>query len=1806
MGRELGRISGPLLAENLLRNGNNLAFESKLLYLDVVNGYIGVNTDTPTRTLVINGKTNTTNLTVDTLATIANLEISTSQIQNVSGGITLSPNQSLNPTVNVPRLTTASFDITTNTISNSTINSNITLDPMGTGQLVVTTTNVDVRGSLHATGNITWDGAIVFGNDNTDNVTFSADVNSSIIPDVTNTNNIGSVGAEWRNLYSHNLSGNVVVSSTLTVGGINVLKTQGQTIYVSVNGNDSKTGTHLHDPYLTIKKALSVAVAGDKIVIFPGIYTEIFPLTVPQGVSVCGTSLRSVVVKPTDSTRFNDAFLLNGETTVSDLTVGNFYYNATNNTGYGFRLATNCIVTTRSPYIQNVTILNSTSTINFQAIIDGEYSTSTIVDIINGGDSLGVFADITDGSPGGVGGSGRGALVDGSVVNASSKEATILFNSVTMIVPDADGVTATNGARVEWLNSFTYFAYRGIYLLEGTLGFASLATKFGAEMRSISSSNIYGTYGAVADGVHTLGYLIGHNFGYIGSGLDSQNDYGLVEQANEIVAINGGKLYYDSVDQKGDYRIGDIFLVEQSTGKVSFNAQAINYTASGTITLEGAGGRTFIHAPAIEVGNIRIHDNNVDSQTGPVNILAYSGSTYLNTNVNVTGNTSVTGDTNIKGTLTQFGNEATDTVTIYDQLTQTVSPKLTNTYTLGKLTGTPKIWNTLYARLLNVDNTIQVSDNTLATTSTNTDLQLNAAGTGIVSILKSVDITNNLTVTGTSDLQAVGIVGTLDLPGAYTYTQTGAISRTGATSITGNITVNETNIVQFQDIKFDSNKITTTLANNDLTFTANGTGIVKVINSDVQVDNNLAVSLTGYFGTVSATTATANAYDIGSVYITGNTITTDTLNTNLILSANGTGIVNVADSATITNNLEVLGTSGLQAVGIVGTLDLPGLYTYTHVGDASRTGATSITGSITAGSAYIAQFQDIKFDSNKITTTLANNDLKFTANGTGIVKVVNSDVQIDNDLAVSLTGYFGTVGATTVTANAYDIGSVYITGNTITTDTTNTNLVLRATGTSIVNIADSATITNNLTVNGNSSLASVGIVGDLDLTGTPVAYTYTQTGDTSRTGNTNITGNITVNGVNIVQFPEVKFDSNKILTFNGNTDLKFTANGTGIVKIVNSDVQIDNDLAVSLTGYFGSAQVNTQVTSTELYVDSVYIVGNTITTTGTDTNLILSANGTGKINVATTDVTITNNLTVNGSSTLADVGITGTLSLPGAYTYAQTGNNSRTGNTGITGTLTVNPVGLTNPVIQFQNINITNNTIATTVTNSDLILKTAVTTDIIDGGAYSITIDNTVDGGNASVVNLQSISGGFSNLAYDNIINVVNTDVQINNNLNVNLTLNANSVITTNGIPAVDFNVGSLYIKNNISVVPTNTNLVLSAYTGKTVHLLTSDVSVLQNLTVAGPFTADGSSTLQAVTAVGTITQTGNIVQTGNTGITGTFGATGNISVTGPSSFLSVNNVKIDANVIGATTTNANLEFRANGTGGVVLERYLKFTNNTISNIFDSNNIDLAFNNLILAEDGQNLILESGDFYLADTLLDGDFSIKFVPNGTGNLRINSNKAFAIAYGNNSNRLLADLGEIRQNSTTKVYEGKSGAGNVSFTGIYDTDGNTYVTAGDTDNILRFGVNGTVKATVSSTNLFSDTLHADNVRISGTTIDNLVSSNDLILAPNGTGTVKFNNVSLAGNKITNNTNTALVFENTGTGYVKFEGTYGLVAPRGLTGQRANLPEIGETRYNTTVNYLEVYDGTNWIAAGGSSNVATLDEIQAELDLWSLVLG
>ena len=155
----IGRISGQLLKSNLLRSGENLAFETDLLYLDVVNSRIGVKTTAPTTDLDVNGSIRATTVQIDNQLNVGDLTIFDNVINSSSSTInfTASAGQA---TVYHAKLQIDDFQISGNTISTTVSNSPIELKPNGTGTVnIIANTNItgdlNVTGDINATGNVT-------------------------------------------------------------------------------------------------------------------------------------------------------------------------------------------------------------------------------------------------------------------------------------------------------------------------------------------------------------------------------------------------------------------------------------------------------------------------------------------------------------------------------------------------------------------------------------------------------------------------------------------------------------------------------------------------------------------------------------------------------------------------------------------------------------------------------------------------------------------------------------------------------------------------------------------------------------------------------------------------------------------------------------------------------------------------------------------------------------------------------------------------------------------------------------------------------------------------------------------------------------------------------------------------------------------------------------------------------------------------------------------------------------------------------------------------------------------------------------------------------------------------------------------------------------------------------------------------------------------------------------------------------------------------------------------------------------------
>ena len=76
--------------------------------------------------------------------------------------------------------------------------------------------------------------------------------------------------------------------------------------------------------------------------------------------------------------------------------------------------------------------------------------------------------------------------------------------------------------------------------------------------------------------------------------------------------------------------------------------------------------------------------------------------------------------------------------------------------------------------------------------------------------------------------------------------------------------------------------------------------------------------------------------------------------------------------------------------------------------------------------------------------------------------------------------------------------------------------------------------------------------------------------------------------------------------------------------------------------------------------------------------------------------------------------------------------------------------------------------------------------------------------------------------------------------------------------------------------------------------------------------------------------------------------------------------------------------------------------------------------------------------------------------------------------------------------------------------------------------------------------------------------------------------------------------------GQGYIKFDSTTGLVIPWGNTISRPPSPELGDTRWNTSDDQLETWNGTEWQRSAGTGEDVDANTINELLDLYTIVLG
>jgi len=367
----------------------------------------------------------------------------------------------------------------------------------------------------------------------------------------------------------------------------NLLNTSQNIIYVGKNGNDSNDGT-INNPFLTIKAAMIAAADGNiSVHVAPGTYTEDNPITIPANVALMGDNLRNVSVVP--QTPAADLFYVTNGCYVWGITIKNYTAN-----GFSYNPATPSQNVFVSPYIQNLTSStttgtavyidgNNVSSISTKAMIVGFF---TIINrggkgihIVNSGYSqlvniytiacdIGIEVEsggfcTLNGSDCSIGNYGLIADGTGPLQTSGTLESelygTFVLNSLTNGQPNVNTVVLIPGDP-------NYYTIDTILPNQPSAGKSTVVIQQVFTQSVAPGTNIeFYTRSSIIASAHT--------FEYVGAGTNPATalpQYGGIPiEANEVIATNGAVITFTSTDQKGNFKVGDGFTINQATGTIS-------------------------------------------------------------------------------------------------------------------------------------------------------------------------------------------------------------------------------------------------------------------------------------------------------------------------------------------------------------------------------------------------------------------------------------------------------------------------------------------------------------------------------------------------------------------------------------------------------------------------------------------------------------------------------------------------------------------------------------------------------------------------------------------------------------------------------------------------------------------------------------------------------------------------------------------------------------------------------------------------------------------------------------------------------------------------------------------------------------------------------------------------------------------------------------------------------------------------------------------------------------------------------------
>ena len=473
---------------------------------------------------------------------------------------------------------------------------------------------------------------------------------------------------------------------------------------------------------------------------------------------------------------------------------------------------------------------------------------------------------------------------------------------------------------------------------------------------------------------------------------------------------------------------------------------------------------------------------------------------------------------------------------------------------------------------------------------------------------------------------------------------------------------------------------------------------------DANLDvNNFAITTGVTNGDITVTPNGTGSIKLGAVKFVGTTMSSDD-STQITIAENiqTTGTLNVAGATT-------LGTSLALATGatVTGILDEDNMAT-----NSATQLATQQSIKAYVDSQVTAQDLDLAGDSGTGAVDLDSQSLTI-AGGTGLTSVAGSQT-VTLNIDATVATLTGSQTLTNKVLTSPTISSPTITGATTTTSLTTND---------ITSNGSNANITVNPQGTGTIELgANTNVTGNASVSGTLTTADITQTGNTTTVGNNSIQGVLTATSVT----------TNDITTNGSNADLNLEPQGTGAVVIganithtgtqtttgqMNVDnLRIDGNTISATSGGItlspAAAQnvtvsgTNVKLTAAEAnftLMEATTVRADTIQNDTSNGDISISTQGTGNINVNSLKI---NNLAdptgAQDAATKAYVdaqvlasGDTGDLTIDGS-TITAPSNADLTLTTAGTGLVAVNNLKVDG------NIQINDNKIATTVSNSNL------------------------------------------------------------------------------------------------------------------------------------------------------------------------------------------------------------------------------------------------------------------------------------------------------------------------------------------------------------------------------------------------------------------------------------------------------------------------------------------------------------------------